>query len=455
MGLSVIILAAGQGTRMRSQLPKVLHPLAGKPILQWIVDAAQQLKPNDIYIVYGHGGEQVQAAIKADNITWVQQTQQLGTGHAVQQVLPHLKKDQQVLILVGDTPLISPETLKRLLANTKPGNLGLLTVDLENPFGLGRIIRNQDGTMTAIVEEKDATPAQKKITEINTGIMAFASNDLYLWLPQLKNNNAQKEYYLTDVMAMAVADKRQIDTLQPEDAHEVLGVNNRAQLAALERFYQQQNAERLMLQGVTLNDPARFDVRGELTCAEDVTIDINVIIEGKVTIGRNVIIGANTVLKNVTIGEGTVIHPHCHIDGAVIGRECQIGPFARIRSGTALQQHVKIGNFVETKNAKIADHSKVSHLSYIGDAEIGKEVNIGAGVITCNYDGVSKHKTIIGDGAFIGSDSQFVAPVTVEPGAYIGSGSTITRTAPAGKLTLARAKQVTIDKWQPPKKQPK
>lgn len=455
MGLSVIILAAGQGTRMRSQLPKVLHPLAGKPILQWIVDAAQQLKPTDIYIVYGHGGEQVQAAITGDNLTWVQQKQQLGTGHAVQQVLPHLKNNQQVLVLVGDTPLINPETLKRLLAHTKSGNVGLLTVDLDNPFGLGRIIRNQDGAMIAIVEEKDATPAQKKITEISTGIMAFSSNDLQHWLPQLKNNNAQKEFYLTDVMAMAVADKRQIDTLQPEDEHEVLGVNTRAQLATLERFYQQKNAENLMLQGVTLYDPARLDVRGELTCAEDVTIDVNVIIEGKVNIARNVVIGANTVLKDVTIAEGTVIHPHCHIDGAVIGRECQIGPFARIRPGTALEQHVKVGNFVETKKAKIGDHSKLNHLSYIGDAEIGKEVNVGAGVITCNYDGVNKHKTIIGDGAFIGSDSQLVAPVTVEAGAYIGSGSTITRTAPAGKLTLARAKQTTIDKWQPPKKQPK
>lgn len=454
MKLNIIILAAGQGTRMHSAKPKVLHELAGKPILQWIVDTALQLEPDKIYIVYGFGGEQVKAAIEENSaIVWVEQKEQLGTGHAVAQVLPHLNDNEQVLILVGDTPLIQLATLQSLVHLIKDDHLALLTVNFANPTGLGRIIRDTHQQVVAIVEDKDATAEQRKITEINTGIMAMPIKYLKKYLPQLKNNNQQKEYYLTDIMALAVQDNQTIVATQPENAEEVLSVNNRLQLAQLERYYQKTQAEKLMLQGVTLRDPNRFDLRGELTCGKDVTIDINVIIEGKVIIGNNVLIEANVILHNTTIKDNAVIHSNCHIDSAIIGEGCQIGPFARIRPGTELAHDVKIGNFVETKKAVIDAGSKVNHLSYIGDAMIGKDVNIGAGVITCNYDGVNKHQTTIEDNAFIGSDSQLVAPVTVEKGAYIGSGSTISKTAPAGKLTLARARQTTIDKWQPPKKQ--
>lgn len=454
MSLSIIILAAGQGTRMHSALPKVLHPLADKPILQWLVDTAEQLHPENIYIVYGFGGEQVKAAINTQaNVTWIEQKEQLGTGHAVSQVLPHLKDSDQVLILVGDTPLIQLSTLQALRNITPTGDVGLLTVNFDDPSGLGRIVRDNHGHVIAIVEDKDAMPAQKLITEINTGIMVMTGKDLKQWLPKLKNNNQQKEYYLTDVMEIAVTDKRKIHASQPTHSEEVLSVNNRQQLAELERYYQQQAAEKLLLQGVTLRDPKRFDLRGTLACGKDVTIDVNVIIEGNVKIGNNVLIGPNVLLHDVIIGDNVVIKSNCDIDSAKIGDGCQIGPFARIRPGTELASDVKIGNFVETKNAKISDGSKVSHLSYIGDAVIGKQVNIGAGVITCNYDGVNKFQTTIEDNAFIGSDSQLVAPVTVKSGAYIGSGSTITKEAPAGKLTLARARQVTIDKWLPPKKQ--
>lgn len=453
MKLNIIILAAGQGTRMHSAKPKVLHELAGKPILQWIVDTALQLHPDNIYIVYGFGGEQVKAAIEENSaIVWVEQKEQLGTGHAVAQVLPHLNDNEQVLILVGDTPLIQLATLRSLVNLTKDDHLALLTVNFADPTGLGRIIRNAQQQVVAIIEDKDATAEQRKITEINTGIMAMPTKHLKKYLPQLKNNNQQKEYYLTDIMALAVQDHQTIVATQPENPEEVLSVNNRLQLAELERYYQKSVAEKLMLQGVTMRDPNRFDLRGELICGKDVTIDINVIIEGKVIIGNNVVIEANVILRNTTIKDNAVIHANSHIDSAIIGENCQIGPFARIRPGTQLAHDVKIGNFVETKKALIDVGSKVNHLSYIGDATIGKDVNIGAGVITCNYDGVNKHQTIIEDNAFIGSDSQLVAPVTVEKGAYIGSGSTISKTAPAGKLTLARARQTTIDKWQPPKK---
>lgn len=453
MGLSVIILAAGQGTRMRSNLPKVLHPLAGKSILEWIVEKSEKLNPDNIYIVYGYGGEQVKTSLgHRYTPTWVEQKEQKGTGHAVTQVLPYLKDDEQVLILVGDVPLIEVSTLESLIKVTSKNELGLLTVNFDDPKGLGRIIRNGDNQVVAIVEEKDATDEQRCIKEINTGIMLIAGRDLKRWLPQLKTENAQGEYYLTDVMSMAVADKQTIKTSQPESNEEVLTVNDRKQLATLERYYQKSVAEKLMLQGVTLMDPTRFDLRGEVTCGQDVVIDVNVIIEGQVNIGDNVKIGANVILRNVDIANDVEIKSNCDIDSAKIGQACQIGPFTRIRPGTELADHVKLGNFVETKNAKINEDSKVNHLSYIGDAQIGKKVNIGAGTITCNYDGVNKHQTIIEDGAFIGSNSQLIAPVTIGKGAYIGSGSTISKDAPAEKLTLSRARQQTIDAWKPPKK---
>jgi bifunctional UDP-N-acetylglucosamine pyrophosphorylase/glucosamine-1-phosphate N-acetyltransferase len=452
MSLSIIILAAGQGTRMRSKLPKVLHTLAGKPILRWVVETAERLNPDNIYMVYGFGGEQLQTEFHdKKNITWIKQTEQLGTGHAVMQVMPHLKDNEQVLILVGDTPLIESATLASLVDITPKNNIGLLTVNFDNPTGFGRIIRNSKGCVTAIVEDKDATAEQGLIKEINTGIMVLSSSDIKAWLPKIRNNNKQQEYYLTDVMSLAVNDQRTIYTSQPAHTEEVLSVNNRQQLAVLERYYQQQVAKHLMMRGVTLHDPSRFDLRGSIRCGEDVEIDINVIIQGEVVIGNNVTIGANVILKNVVVGDDTIIKSNCDIDSAVIGKQCEIGPFARIRPNTELADHVKVGNFVETKKTKIAKGSKVNHLSYIGDAEIGEKVNIGAGVITCNYDGVNKHKTIIEDGAFIGSDSQLVAPVTIGKGAYIGSGSTINKNAPPGKLTLCRARQITIDKWQPPK----
>lgn len=453
MGLSIVILAAGQGTRMHSKLPKVLHNLAGKPMLSWIIDTAFKLKPSAVYVVYGFAGEQVRAAFTSQpKIHWVEQKEQLGTGHAVQQVLPKLNEDDQVLVLVGDTPLIQLSTLENLIKNTPKSELGLLTVNVTNPTGLGRIIRDKNSAVTAIVEEKDATEQERKIHEINTGIMLIPGHKLKTWLPQLKNDNKQKEYYLTDIMSLAVKAGNHIYTVQPQEVEEVLTVNDRLQLANLERYYQLSMAKKFMLAGVSFADPARFDLRGELHCGQDVNFDINVIVEGTVTIGNNVKIAANVILRDVTIGDNTEIKSHSELEGVVIGKHCQIGPFARIRPGTELADNVKVGNFVELKKVHLGLGSKANHLSYLGDADIGADVNIGAGVITCNYDGVNKHKTHIEDGAFIGSDSQLVAPVTVEAGAYIGSGSTISKTAPAGKLTVARARQVTIDKWQPPKK---
>ena len=452
MSLKVVILAAGQGTRMRSTLPKVLHPLANKPMLQWVLEEADALQPKEIMVVVGHGGEQVKNTLPSANVTWVEQTAQLGTGHALQQTLPHLQDCEQVLVLLGDTPMITEETLRELCESTPVNQLGIITEFVGEPAGLGRIIRDAENNLIGIVEEKDATPEQKTIEEINTGIMLLPVKYLQNWLQALSSNNAQNEFYLTDVIAMAVTDKVSINSIQPLFTEEVLGINNRQQLAYLERFYQSLIAQTLMEEGVTLMDPDRFDLRGNLDVAQDVVIDINVIIEGDVKIARGCHIGANSILKNVSLGEDVTVLPNSILEDSIVAANCTIGPFARLRPGTELAEGVKVGNFVETKKVKVGKGSKLSHLSYIGDANIGANVNIGAGTITCNYDGINKYVTTIEDDVFIGSDSQLIAPVTIEKGAYIGAGSSISKNAPAGKLTLARARQKTIDSWQPPKK---
>lgn len=453
--LNVIILAAGQGKRMVSQLPKVLHTLAGKPMLQWVIEAAQALNPTAIYVVYGHGSEQIRAHFQHFPIHWIEQQQQLGTGHAVAQVLPYLNLAEQVVVLCGDVPLISPQTLQQLIACQAGNALHLVTAKLENPTGLGRIIRDQHAQIIGIIEEKDATEQQRSIKEIYAGILATSVNNLASWLPKLSNNNAQQEYYLTEIVDFARQEACSIQGVLTNAPEEILGVNSRAQLIQLERYYQQQQALRLLNDGVTIIDPARFDLRGELTVGQDVTIDVNVIIEGKVTIGSNTYIGPNVLLKNVQIAEQVNIQANCVVEGAVIAKHCSVGPFARIRPGTQLAESAKIGNFVETKQAAIGAHSKVNHLSYIGDATLGQYVNVGAGTITCNYDGVNKYHTQIGDHAFIGSNTQLVAPVKVGEWATIGAGSTITKDAPVGQLTLSRAKQQTIPNWQRPAKKSK
>jgi bifunctional UDP-N-acetylglucosamine pyrophosphorylase/glucosamine-1-phosphate N-acetyltransferase len=452
MSLKIVILAAGQGKRMRSQLPKVLHPLAGKPLLQWVIDAATELNPAQIIVIYGHGGEQVKTTLAEAKVTWVEQKQQLGTGHALQQAQNYFVDEDQILVLLSDTPLISTTTLRELIADTSKNALGLVTVELDDPTGLGRIIRDAEDNVLGIIEDKDCSEEQQEICEINTGIMLLPGKNLKNWLGNLTAKNAQGEYYLTDVIAMAVVDQVPICTVEPTFTEEVMGINDRSQLAYLERIYQQLTTETLMLAGVSFADPTRFDLRGELDVAQDVFFDINVIIEGKVTIGKNTNIGSNVILKDCVIGENVTINSNVVIEDSSIGNDCMVGPFARLRPGTQLAEHVKIGNFVETKKAIVGEGSKIPHLSYIGDANIGKNVNIGAGSITCNYDGVHKNKTIIEDGAFIGSDSQLIAPVTIGAGAYIGAGSTISKNAPAGKLTIARSKQTVIENWQPPKK---
>lgn len=456
MNLKIVILAAGKGTRMRSKLPKVLQPLAQRPLLGHVLHTASQLSPAAIIGVIGHGAEMVKARFSEQQILWVEQTEQLGTGHAVQQALPHLSADDSVLILYGDVPLTALQTLEDLLAQVDSHHpLALLTINLANPTGYGRIVRDHHHAVTAIVEQKDASASQLAISEVNTGIMAVRGAQLQAWLSRLTNQNAQGEYYLTDIIAMAVADGFSVRTSSPAAEIEVLGVNDKLQLQALERQYQLQQAESLMRQGVTLLDASRIDLRGEVTAAMDVQIDVNVILQGKVVLGENVQIGANCILNNVEIAAGTVIHPFSHIENAVIGAACVIGPYARIRPGTKLADKVHVGNFVEIKNAQVGVGSKMNHLSYIGDTQMGSGVNIGAGTITCNYDGVNKHKTIIGDRVFVGSDSQLVAPVVIEDDATIGAGSTITKTAPAGQLSLSRSKQLTLAGWQKPVKQPK
>lgn len=455
MKLGVIILAAGQGTRMRSALPKVLHPLADKPLLGHVITAARRLQAAQIAVVYGHGGEQVPQTIADDRLVWVEQAEQLGTGHAVEQAMPAMADMERVLVLYGDVPLTSSETLEQLAHSAIQTDLALLTVNLANPTGYGRIVRDSAGAVSRIVEQKDADPGELTINEVNTGILVADRVRLERWLKQLDSNNAQGEFYLTDVVAMAVAEGIRVGAVQPADEYEVLGVNDRVQLATLERHYQQQSAVRLMQAGVTLRDPHRFDLRGELHCGQDVVIDVNVLIEGRVTLGDNVRVGANTVIRNSRIAAGVTIRENCVIEDAVVGEESIIGPFSRLRPDTALGARVHVGNFVEIKKSTVDEGSKINHLSYVGDCTVGRSVNIGAGTITCNYDGANKFQTIIGDNAFIGSDSQLVAPVEVAPGATIGAGSTITRNTPADTLTLSRAKQISIKSWTRPTKKNK
>lgn len=451
--ISIVVLAAGKGTRMHSDIPKVLHGLAGSPLLQHVMDTAVQLNPATTCVVYGHGGEAVPQAMASYAASFVLQEPQLGTGHAVQQAMPRLNDASTTLVLYGDVPLIQTNTLKQLLKT--PETLSLLTLHLENPVGYGRIVRDKAGKVISIVEQKDATPEQRAIREVNTGILAAPTHLLRSWLAKLGNNNAQGEYYLTDIVAMAVAQGVEVSTTQPAHAWEVMGINSKVQLAELERIWQQEQALRLLTQGVTLADPARLDVRGKLVCGRDVEIDVGCIFEGEVHLGSKVKVGAYTVIKNSRVAAGTHIAPYSHIDSADIGDNCSIGPFARLRPGTTLHKDVHIGNFVEVKNSEIASGSKANHLSYIGDSTVGSRVNVGAGTITCNYDGANKHRTIIEDDVFIGSDTQLIAPVTVRRGSTIGAGSTITRDTPESALTLSRAKQVTIAGWQRPVKKAK
>jgi bifunctional UDP-N-acetylglucosamine pyrophosphorylase/glucosamine-1-phosphate N-acetyltransferase len=456
MKLTTIILAAGKGTRMCSQLPKVLHQIANRSLLQHVYDMSSQLENNTIMIVYGHGADLVRYTLKDLEVSWIEQKQQLGTGHAVQQTCDQFSDSDTVLILYGDVPLLKLTTVKALIKNVSEQSIALLTVNLDDARGYGRIVRDALGQVTKIVEQKDATAAEQLIKEGNTGIMAVQGSQLKKWLSQLGNNNAQGEYYLTDIIEMAVADGMTIITSQPSSVDEVLGVNNRIQLSHLERVYQTEQANLLMEQGVTLMDPARFDLRGAIeSLGTDIIIDVNVILEGKNSIGNNVRIGANTYINNSIIADNVVILANCIIDNAIVGLGSKIGPFARLRPETVLAEQVHIGNFVEIKKSTIASASKINHLSYIGDATVGSHVNIGAGTITCNYDGVNKFRTIIEDGAFIGSDSQLVAPVTIGKNATIGAGSTITKDSPEYQLTLSRAKQVSISGWQRPVKQEK
>lgn len=447
--LSVVILAAGKGTRMYSSLPKVLHCLGGRTMLDRVIHTAQQLQPDDIYVVVGHGSDLIRKQIDA-SVLWVEQKIQLGTGHAVKMVLPNLKPVGRTLILYGDVPLIDVDTLNPLLSLMEH-QVGILTDVVENPQGYGRIIRQND-RVVAIVEEKDATPEQKAISEINTGIMVVPNHYLIRWLEQIKNDNAQGEYYLTDIIALAAADGVDVLPVGVRCSYRVQGVNNRLQLADLERIFQKTQAQELLRQGVTLMDAERFDLRGQLQHGQDVVIDVNCVFEGSIRLGNRVHIGANCVLKNVEIADDVVIDPFCHLEDCVVGYDSRIGPFARLRPGAVLQDHVHIGNFVEVKNTQVGSGSKANHLTYLGDAIIGTQTNIGAGTITCNYDGVRKHQTIIGDEVRIGSHTALVAPVTVGHRATTGAGSVITKNCPDNQLTLSRAKQVTVEHWVRPEK---
>lgn len=438
---------------MFSAQPKVLHKLAGKPLLQHVLACAMALQPKQVCVIYGHGGEAVPQAMQQYPAQFVIQEPQLGTGHAVQQAMPHLTDDGKTLVLYGDVPLIQHSTLHQMQQAGE--GLVLLTVDLDNPTGYGRIVRNAEGDVQRIVEEKDATPEQREIKEVNTGILLASTRELRAWLSQLGNDNTQGEYYLTDIVAMAVEQGVAVHTVQPAQRWEVEGINNRLQLATLERIWQQTNANKLMEQGVTLADPARLDVRGNLTCGRDVEIDVGCIFEGEVSLGDRVRVGAYSIIRSAMIGQETQIAPYSHIDQSEVGANCHIGPYARLRPGTKLANDAHIGNFVEIKNSEIGQGSKANHLSYIGDSTVGSRVNIGAGTITCNYDGANKYRTIIEDDAFIGSDTQLVAPVRVGRGATIGAGSTITQDTPEGELTLSRSKQISISGWQRPQKRKK
>ena len=451
MDVSVVVLAAGQGSRMKSSQPKVLHCLAGQPLAAHVVKVARQFT-SDISLVIGHGADQVRQFFAEQPLKFCVQSEQLGTGHAVSQALPLLPKEGAVLILYGDVPLTRAETLQRLIEQVSDTSMGLLTVKLDDPSGYGRIVRDAAGRVTSIVEHKDASTEQLTINEINSGIIAVPAWALHEWLPTLSNQNAQGEYYLTDLIEIAVSKGVVVNTVHPTDVEETLGVNNRVQLAQLERWHQQQIATELMTQGVTLMDPSRIDVRGTLSAGQDCLIDVNCVFEGTVTLADNVSIGPNCVLRNATIGAGSVIEANTLIDGASVGASAQVGPFARLRPGTQLADNTKVGNFVETKKAIIGVGSKVNHLSYIGDTVIGSGSNIGAGTISCNYDGVNKYATTIGNNAFVGSNSTLVAPVTISNGAFVGAGSVITKTAPADQLTIGRARQITVAKWQKPVK---
>jgi bifunctional UDP-N-acetylglucosamine pyrophosphorylase/glucosamine-1-phosphate N-acetyltransferase len=453
--LNVVILAAGKGTRMKSDLPKVLHPLAGKPLLGHCLAAADDLGAGRVCVVYGHGGEILPQAIGRADIDWALQEPQLGTGHAVQQAVPKLDPESICLILYGDVPLIRPETLQEMAMIAREGAVALLTVRLADPSGYGRIVRNARGQVVRIVEHKDAGPEELALDEVNTGILCLATKKLIGWLERLGNDNAQGEYYLTDIIGMATAEGERVVPCHPASEWEVLGVNSRAQLAELERHFQRGVAEALMTQGVTLLDPSRLDVRGELSCGRDVIIDVNCVFEGHVTLGDGTRVGANCVLKDVTLGNGVEVKPFCHLEGARVADRAILGPYARLRPGTELAEEVHIGNFVELKNAQVGFNSKINHLSYVGDATVGRKVNVGAGTITCNYDGANKHRTVIEDEAFIGSDTQLVAPVTVGRGATLGAGTTLTKDAPPDQLTLSRAKQLTLAGWKRPAKKPK
>lgn len=451
--LHIVVLAAGQGTRMRSRLPKVLHVVGDKPMLGHVLDTARALKADTIHIVQGHGGETVRSQFKAPDVTWAHQAEQLGTAHAVQQAMPAIPDDAIVLVLYGDVPLIQPETLQGAV-DAADKALVLVTAQVVDSSGYGRILRDKKNSVKGIVEENDATAAQRKICEINTGFIAAPAKRLRGWLSKVRNKNAKREYYLTDIVAMAVKDKVRIVTVNAEEA-EILGVNDRRQLAQVERMLQARQAQRLMREGLALRDPSRFDLRGQLSVGRDCRLDVNVVIEGRVVLGDNVSIGAGCHIRDCEIGNGSEVLPNSVLEGAIIGHDCHVGPFARLRPGTVLANKSRIGNFVETKKAVIGEGSKINHLSYIGDAELGRDVNVGAGTITCNYDGANKHKTVIGDGAFIGSDTSLVAPVTVGAGATIGAGSTINKDVPADKLTVSRAKQITLDGWKRPSKKTK
>lgn len=452
MPLHVIVLAAGQGTRMRSALPKVLQPLGDRPLLAHVVETALRLEPDRIHVVYGHGAEQVHSALGYLNVDWVHQAEQLGTGHAVAQAIGDVPDDARVLVLYGDVPLIRPETLENLIAAAGDDALALLTVMLDDPADYGRVLRDDRNRVVGIVEYKDAGRDERYIREVNTGLLCAPARALRDWLARLDNDNVQGEYYLTDIVALAAADGARVVAGQAGSAEEVQGINDKIELAAAERILQRRRARELMAAGLTLRDPDRFDLRGSLSAGADCVIDVNAVIEGEVVLGDDVHVGPNCVLRHCRIGDGSRIHAHTVIEHARVGARCQIGPFARLRPATELDERVKIGNFVETKKIKVGSGTKINHLSYVGDAELGSDVNIGAGVITCNYDGAAKHKTIIGDGAFIGSDCQLVAPVEVAAGATIGAGSTITKNAPAGKLTVSRARQITVEGWRRPKK---
>jgi bifunctional UDP-N-acetylglucosamine pyrophosphorylase/glucosamine-1-phosphate N-acetyltransferase len=451
MKLAVVILAAGQGKRMKSDLPKVLQPLAGQPLLGHVVSRARGLNPTSMHVVYGHGGDQVRAALAHENLQWALQAEQLGTGHAVMQAMPNVADDETVLVLYGDVPLIRGETLQKLLAATGPKAMSLLTFIVDNPHGYGRIVRKK-GAIQKIVEQKDATKAQLAIRECNSGILAAPARLLRKWLGRLRNANAQGEYYLTDVIAMAVKDKVKVTPLIAPTVDETLGINDKVQLAQVEALHRAERARELMLAGATLADPARVDIRAQVTIGRDVFIDANVLLEGAVALGDRVRIGPNVVLRDVRIGADSVIHPNSVLEQSELGAGCLIGPYARVRPGSKLGAGVHIGNFVELKKTLIADGSKANHLTYLGDAVVGKGVNIGAGTITCNYDGANKSTTTIEDGAFIGSGNMLVAPVRIGKDATTGAGSTITKEAPDGKLTLTRAKQTTLDGWKRPQK---